>query len=224
MAGRRMSGARCDNRTMKTRIIAVVGACTFVTAFLLWLSFRSPAEAEAKSAMRALLNGNVEVLYSYAIPEEISESGLTKDQLKLILDELVTPRLGTVRLIGGTFVSRSGSDGSKAIPIQAVQLANGRVTNVLIDNWHTAEGGKFAVVCNLLRCAWQIEWLSRNPSNQGFRPTWRAMDYGLQADADRLRQLGVKGVYYGPDEGFLTLDEMEARYQRLLRGEIPTSR
>lgn len=198
------------------RPVIVTTITLALVAVGVFLSLWSPVDAEARASMWALVHNDPETLYDSATPEEIVTSELSRERFCEIYKAVVWPRMRLAIPEGPIVVSRSGPDMTKAIPLQAMRTSNGRTVQIMLDNWHTSDGGKYAVLLNVLRAAWLLDRSAAMPPEVYVQGTWKTMAYGLVRDRKKLEELGLKGLYYGPEDGFLTFDQMEDRYKQRL--------
>ena len=166
----------------------------------------------------AFVAGDAETLVAYANPDELALVGLDSVRAKLMVAELVTPRVKRWQDIEPAIETRLFALGAQGVA-RVHWKGGGREAVLMFDVEPTDHGPRSRLVVQLLR-AWDLEHRRLHPS-QALEATPEGRLAGLEQDRNVLEKLGLKGVAKRDlSEPFTPWDEME----RIWRAGTPGSK
>lgn len=191
---------------------------------LAYFMLPKPMAWHAKRMLEAKLDGNTDVLYSYAFTEEKTQCGLTKENLGRVWANLVEPRLEQFQLHSPiTAVTyASGAEGSAS---EVLHNNNGASLEVSASPWLTDDGPRASILENLMFSAWDADFVLKNKRYPTSDELPIVIRDGLVKDRPAMEALGLKGLLYigGGSPEFVPFDLAIKRCEKLAAQSSPDS-
>jgi len=162
----------------------------------------------------ALERRDARALFAASLPEERA-AGLTEDRLRKVLAGRPGQVIASLRPLAPRETTVSGLDAGSGVTVRYYRTPRGTRFAAGSMAELTEEGGRCRVLFSVLTFAWRAD----------LSDTGRAMETvqgieakltGIRRDRAFLTSVGLEGMWLGPQDGFLTWDELEARYERRL--------
>jgi hypothetical protein len=190
-----VSESRDGMRPIRKYSVSLVG---IVSLFLLgaWLLLRNwpaPIDVHAMAAFAAVESGNADRIISYARPEEAALTGLNRERLKYVLDNIYKPSLTRFNKMG-PIESEVLAQGAEGVVNTVRYDELGNVIGYGIEVWDSDEGPKFSVLAHLLRSAWIARHVRERKMGGSPLPYLLAQSKGLMEDRAVLEEIGLKGI------------------------------
>ncbi len=195
-------------KSRKKYVLAGGVFCLAAIAFFVisWLTAPQDPQRVAKSALDCTLSSVYECLWTYIPDTEREIYGISREQFIRIMDEYVGETFGQVKVVRRD-VSAIGT--GRASAKAEVILPSGKTSRVSI---HAAKTPNGVVTVNLLATLVMLVQLFEAPETPGVHRIQHWLTRARR-DGPRLTQLGMKGVYRGPEPGFETWAQWEARLE-----------
>ena len=179
-----------------------------LVAFLMTQLLRAPQDPAkvATAALDCTLEGDYECLWEHIPQTERDIYGINREQFIRIMSEYVEPTLGKVKVVSRHTNMRG--TGQATAEVEFI-LDNGQTRRFSV---HTAKSPQGVITINLLASLVLGVQFLEAPETPGTNKiqTWLTR---VRQDRARLTQLGLKGVYRGPERGFETWDDWTARLE-----------
>ena len=217
--GRRMHQAggrgRPGVRGKRLWVGATLAATIGLVALLLW---PTSMVGHAKTFLEARSDRDAGRLMRYASPREKEVTGLTRENLQRVLDEIEAPAMEGFRPQRRvmTELMAGGDEGTAYHPHATSQ---GQPLTYGAEVWRTEEGIYATVLLSILRSAWHAEGLKRTGKHlPGPGDVQRWQIDGIRRDRAKLESWGLKGIVSEntPNAELVTWDESEAWHRRLM--------
>lgn len=198
---------------VSSRLTLVVGSVLVcAVGFLLWLSLKRPPAAEgAERFTRAVERLDANALYQFALPEE-REAGLTVERLRGVLNGRPGQVLSSLTPIGRLETRVNGGDQVNGATGRWYQTAKGRRVELGVTVDMAESRPVNQVLLSTLLLAWRADAADEKAPMDNLRYS-EVMLAGIRRDREFLTSIGLEGIWLNPEVGFLTWDELEARYE-----------
>ena len=211
VGGRGRPGVRGKRIWVGAALAATIG----LLALLLW---PTSMVGHAKTVLEAISDRDAGRLMRYASPREKEVTGLTKENLQRVLDEIEAPAMVGFRPQGRvmTELMAGGDEGTAYHPHVSSQ---GQPLTYGAAVWRTDEGLFTEVLLSILRNAWHAEGLKRTGKHlPGTGDVQRWQIDGIRRDRAKLESWGLKGIVseLTPEAKLVTWDELEEWNQGLM--------
>ncbi len=193
-------------------LFGLVAACAVILVW--WGLRRPPIAAGAERIATAIERRDAGALYGVALPEE-RESGLTDERLAQVLAGRPGQVIGALKPIGARETSVQGNDSSNAGTTRWYATSGGKRFQAATIADMAESGPSARVLHAVLSLAWRADAAERAEPLADL-PYSELMLTGIRRDREFLTSVGLEGMWLGPQDGFLTWDELEARYERRL--------
>ena len=193
-------------------LIALAGIAYIVTS-----RFRTPPSPQqvAQTALDCTLSSDYGCLWKYVPETERAIYGINRDQFIRIMNEYVEGTLGKIKVVRRD-VSAIGT--GQASAEAEVILPNGKASRVTI---RTAKSPDGVITVNLLATLVILVQTFEAPETGEHRMKhWLAR---ARKDGPRLSELGMKGLYRGPERGFETWDEWANKLENAIEKQAKAS-
>lgn len=181
-----------------------------------WLRKPPTPQQVAQSALDCTLASDYGCLWEYVPETERDIYGINREQFIRIMDEYVEGTMGKVKLVRKD-VSAIGT--GQASAEAEVILPSGKTSRVTIRTAKTPNG---VDTINLLATLIILVQTFEAPDTPGVHRMQHWLTRARQ-DGPRLTQLGMKGVYRGPERGFETWQEWQSRLETGLAKQAKAS-
>ncbi|MGE0001599.1 MAG: hypothetical protein AB7T05_05970 [Fimbriimonadaceae bacterium] len=183
--------------------------------YLLWLGFkRPPAAAGAERFTHAVESLDANALYQFALPEE-REAGLTVAKLREVLNGRPGQVLSSLTPIGALETRVNGPDQVNGATGRWYRTAKGRRVELGVAVNMAESRPMNQVLLSTLLLAWRADAADQKAPMAELRYS-EVMLAGIRRDRGFLASTGLEGIWLSPEEGFLTWDELEERYESRL--------
>ena len=206
-------------RSFQSRTLVFGGCLVIVGSYGIWRATHSAIGEGAKSCLAATIAGDADGIYRYSAAEEIRHLGLTQEKTRTLVRELVEPRIRMASPIGSLQLEVA-DDRSEASAVQTMRGSSGRVFEVSVRMYSTADGPKTSAFFNSLVRAWQIEYHSTRTGGGRASDMFTACRIGFAKDRATLERHGIHGFYSasripGMDRFFRTFEEYDAHWAKM---------
>jgi hypothetical protein len=208
MSGRDV-GAKRFLSTRKGQAV-VGGALVLGCLFFLNRGMRLNSAEASRNVMLDLLDGRGGAVYRLATPEE--RQHITEEQWRRVYASLIQPRLDRYPTDRKFVLDASGEGGSWGNAVLWFEDGKKEKFPTAVTVWMTEKGETGPMLMSCLALAWRLERFGANGPD--FRNDGLAHAYlnGLRKDRAAMEAVGLKGIYMSPQEGFLTWDQLDARW------------
>jgi len=197
---------------LKWSAVAVLLAAV---GWLTWKSFAPPvAAAGAVSLATAVENRDARRLMGFVLPEE-GAAGLTEAKLAQVLAGRPGMVIASLRPVGARDSRAQGMDLTNGSTGRWYATPKGTRFQGAVVSDLTEQGPASIVLHTVLATAWRAD--AADAGRGAVSPRYsELMLAGVRKDRAFLTSVGLEGMWLGPKDGFLTWDELEARYERRL--------
>ncbi len=202
-------------RDRKWRIWIAGVSLLAVFGGLLWISAsRAPAAMAAERLAVAMERRDARALYAASLPEE-RVAGLTEDRLRTVLAGRPGQVIASLTPVTPRETTVSGLDSGSGVTVRYYRTSRGTRFAAGSMAELTEKGGSCRVLFSILTFAWRADLSDTGRPMESVQGT-EAKLTGIRRDREFLTSVGLEGMWLGPQDGFLTWDELEARYERRL--------
>ncbi len=195
----------------------VIGACAILLAAIYWMSSRPTLDEQASSILTALVDDDPDIAYSYTHEFQRESVGLTKEKYRILWQSLIRPRFQDVKQVKPpeSYVQPGEHQG---VASMLMRTGGGVEFEISTAAWATDSGGRIGLF-NLLIEAWNVEYVHNKGQPLTTRSALEARLRGIQADRERLEQLGITGWPPAmPGQSITPWTEMIATWSARLQG------
>lgn len=200
------------------RSLPWVGLASVVAtvAYLAIASLR-PTEAQraATDMLECIERRDAPALMRFVLDEERS-AGLTEERLAKVLLGRPGRVHASLRALTGIESSDSGIRRSQGAATRVYGSTGGKRVALAAVIGLTEQGPRARVLHAVLSNAWRADALAYLQQGKPWPKYSQLMLDGIQRDRAFLESVGLQGMWLGPQDGYLTWSQLEARYRARL--------
>lgn len=176
----------------KSKLIVMVAGIIGLLGYLVWSLWPVSLTAHARRLLLGAIANDPNAVFSYSAEHERAETGLTEGQFVRVWKELVSPKLGDLR-IDGPIELQINPPGHQALAFVRVKDSWGSSWELEVDCWQGDERPE-SVVMKFLLIAWRVDYARRAKKTPEQVTPFVAYAEGLRKDRQTLESIGLNGI------------------------------